>query len=51
MKKYTVPKQDILMLDGPVNPYKTYGKGKSGRKTAKRPVQGSASKVKRRKYA
>jgi hypothetical protein len=39
MKKYTVPKQDILMLDGPVDPYKTYGKAKKGPKTAKKGVK------------
>jgi hypothetical protein len=40
---YKISRQDITdnMLDGPVNPYKLYGKGTSGRKTAKKPVRRS----------
>lgn len=48
-KKYKISEQDIPILDGPVDPYKTYGKTKSGRKAAKKPVRGSAGKVKRGK--
>jgi|GEM_PF-5157360 hypothetical protein len=38
---YKISRQDITdnMLDGPVDPYKAYGKVKSGRKAVKKPVR------------
>jgi hypothetical protein len=41
-QEYKIPRQDItdIMLDGPVDPIKTYGKAVSGRKTTvKKPVR------------
>jgi hypothetical protein len=47
--EYKIPRQDItdIMLDGPIDPGKAYGKTKSGRKTAKKPVRRSSGKAKR----
>jgi hypothetical protein len=49
MKAYKASKQDLPMLDGPVDTYKTYGKTKSGRKVAKKPIRRSPAAVKRGK--
>lgn len=49
MKAYKIPKETYTILDGPVDPSKTYGKTKSGRKTAKKPVRISPAAVKRGK--
>jgi hypothetical protein len=38
-KNYKIPNPKMPMLDGPVDPYKSYGKVKNGRKTAKKPIR------------